>query len=82
MAQHQIGSIEADGFVSKTRAVANSAAVTGAMVATPANYGSLAAIRTRLTAINGTYWTSARMDGMTLNDLTYALRTLDDAGTV
>jgi hypothetical protein len=38
------------------------------------NMGSVSAMRTRLAAINGTYYTSARLDAMTENDMIYALR--------
>ena len=39
---------------------------------------TLADMRARLTAKNGAYYTSARLDGMSWNDLVYALR-LEDA---
>lgn len=39
-----------------------------------ANMGSISAMRTRLAAINPTYYTSARLDAMTENDMVYALR--------
>lgn len=54
----------------------------GAEVATPANYASVSAMRTRLAAINGTYYTSARLDQMTVNDMVYAIRVNDDATTI
>lgn len=82
MAQAQIGGFEPDSIVAKNRAVAGSVAVTTSVYATPANYGSIAAIRTRLTAINGAYFTSAKMDTMSANDLIFALRSLDDPLTM
>jgi hypothetical protein len=39
-----------------------------------ANMGQISAMRTRLAAINGTYYTAARLDAMTENDMVYALR--------
>lgn len=42
------------------------------------NMGSISAMRTRLIAINATYYTTARLDAMTENDMIYALR--DAAG--
>lgn len=39
-----------------------------------ANLGSIAGMRTRLAAIDGTYFTAARLDLMTENDMVYALR--------
>lgn len=50
--------------------------------ATPANYGSVAAMRTRLAAANGTYYTSARLDSLTVNDMVWALRSIDDPATI
>lgn len=50
--------------------------------ATPANYDSVGALRTRLTAINSGYYTSGRLDKMTKNDMVYAVRLNDDAGTI
>lgn len=82
MAQHQIGNIEPTGFINKTRAVAKSAAVTSAMAADMSNYASIDAMRTVLNTANSAYYTNARMDGMTVNDLTYAVRLLNDAGTI
>lgn len=51
-------------------------------VATPANYASVTALRTRLAAINGAYYTASRLDSMTVNDMVYAVRLNDDAGTI
>jgi hypothetical protein len=48
-------------------------------LATPANYASVSAMRTRLIAINPTYYTTARLNAMTVNDMVYALRLADDA---
>lgn len=51
-------------------------------VATPANYATVGALRTRLAAVNPGYWTAARLNAATKNDLVYALRLADDAGGV
>lgn len=47
-----------------------------------ANMGSVAAMKTRLQAIDATYFTTARLNNMTENDLVYALRlrSADSAG--
>jgi hypothetical protein len=66
------------GFVDKRR-VSNTS---NALVGTPANYFSAGAMRTRLAAANGAYFTAARLDQMSENDLVYALRTIDDAGSL
>lgn len=47
-----------------------------------ANYITLAARRARLTAINGTYYTAARLDTLTDNDINYALRLADAPTTI
>lgn len=49
---------------------------------TVANYASVGALRTRLAAANGTYFTASRLDQMTKNDMEYALRLIDDAASV
>lgn len=51
-------------------------------IATPANYASVSAMRTRLAAINGALYTSAYLDVMTKNDMVYAIRTSDDAAGI
>ena len=49
------------------------------LLATPANYAGVSALRTRLAAISGTTYTAAVMDKMTKNDMFYAVRNSDDA---
>lgn len=66
------------GFVDKRRVSTTSAA----LVATPANFFSIGALRTRLAAFNGAYYTSARLDQMSDNDMVYALRVADEAGSL
>jgi hypothetical protein len=67
------------GFVSKN----NSDGTAGTSdLATPANYASISAMRTRLTAISGSLYTSAELDRMSVNDMVYALRVNDDPGTI
>jgi hypothetical protein len=55
---------------------------TASGLTTPANYVSLAAIRGALNAANATYYTVARMDTMTVNDLVFALRSIQDRTTI
>lgn len=38
------------------------------------NAGTVAALKARLTALNGTSYTAARLNSMTKNDMLYALR--------
>lgn len=47
-----------------------------------ANFTTLTARRARLTAINGTYYTSAFLDKLTQNDINYALRLADNPTSI
>jgi hypothetical protein len=77
VADSQIGSIDLSlTFRNETQGT------NAALVATPANYASIAALKARLTAISSTTWTTARMNQMTVNDLIYAVRLNDDPGTI
>jgi hypothetical protein len=55
---------------------------TTATVYTDANYADVSSLRARLATIDGTYYTSARLDKMTKNDMVYAVRLADDAAGV
>lgn len=80
MANIQLGQVDAN-FTNSLEA--NPANVDGdADVATPANYVSITALRTALAAVSGTYYTSARLDSMTVNDMVFALRNHQDANTI
>jgi len=46
------------------------------------NYDSITDLRTRLAAINAGYYTAARLDMMTKNDMIYALRQASDAAGI
>lgn len=76
MADSDIG--ELAGFVDKRRVKGQ----TGSSLATSGNYDSVGTMRTRLAAINGTYYTTARLNSMTENDMVYALRLADDAAGI
>jgi hypothetical protein len=60
----------------------NSRTSSTSTLGTPANYSSIGALKARLTAINAGYWTAARLNLYTENDLIYALRLADDAASV
>lgn len=47
-----------------------------------ANQDSVSVMRARLTAINATSYTTARLDSMTKNDMMYAIRLNDDAAGI
>lgn len=65
------------GFVDKRRTAGQS----GVNVATPANFLSVSALRTRLAAASA-YYTTARLDQMSKNDMVWALRKIDEAGSI
>jgi hypothetical protein len=49
---------------------------------TPLNYTSVQAMRNRLSALNGAYYTNPFLDRMTVNDMIFALRSIDDRTTI
>jgi hypothetical protein len=49
---------------------------------TPNNYTTISAKRTRLAAINGAYYTTARLNQMSENDMDLAIRLADDAAGI
>lgn len=55
---------------------------TGAVVGTPLSYSGVSALETRLTAINAGYYTTARLNQMTENDMIFAVRTADDSAGI
>jgi hypothetical protein len=77
MANYDVDSNQ--GIVDKRKLAKHTAASVAPNLATPANYTSINALRTRLAAANGAYYTTARLDQMSENDMIYALRTIDDA---
>lgn len=68
-------------FPMSTRAVSGMLG-TASGLTTPANYVSLAALRGALNAANGTYYTVAKLDTMTVNDMVFALRNMQDPTTI
>lgn len=66
------------GFVDKRRLQTT----TDTGLTTPASIASVAALRTRLAAINGAYYTTARLNEMTKNDMVYAVRLADESAGV
>jgi len=78
MAHNQISDIT--GVVDIRRTV--KAGDTTTHMGTIANYTSVSAMRTRLAAINGAYYTAYRLDQMNQNDMLYAIRVADDPGSI
>lgn len=52
------------------------------VLATPAEYETVAAMRTRLAAFQAGTYTAAYLDLMSYNDMVYALRLADDAAGI
>lgn len=78
MAQHDVeGNL---GIVDKRRAVR--AGNPANNITTDANFADINALRTRLTAISATAYSSANLDKMTKNDMLYALRQADEAASI
>lgn len=68
-------------FVNSLRAVADQGG-SGSQLNTVANYGSISALRGALNTANAGYYTVARLDQMTVNDMVFALRNMQDAKTI
>lgn len=61
----------------------NQGNATGPMSGTTiSNLKDITTMRARLTAINAGYYTAARLDQMTVNDMVYAIRLNDEAAGV
>jgi len=54
----------------------------GSFLSNGANYLSIVAMRTRLAAFDATTYTSEVLESMTTNDMVFALRSIDDPGTI
>lgn len=77
MADNQMGPIDT-GFVDKRRGRSHE----GVTLSEQANYSSITSLKTRLTALAPTVYTTAKMNTMSVNDLVFALRNAsgDSAG--
>ena len=80
MANTQVGFIQLD-FVNSLRAN-DTQGGSASNIATMGNYGSIQLMRNRLQAINAAYYTNARLDQMTTNDMVFAIRSIDDRATI
>lgn len=67
------------GIVDKRR---TQALVTGPWETTQANYNDVPALRARLIVLNAGYYTAARLETLTKNDMVYAVRLADDLAGV
>lgn len=66
------------GITDKRKTTAANAVSGTTVLATPLNYFDVTKLRARLSTINAGRYTSTFLNTMTLNDMWYALRTLDD----
>jgi len=69
------------GFVDK-RKVGRPTSENASNLGTPANYTTISAKKTRLTAVNAAYYTTARLQQMSENDMDLAIRLADDAAGI
>lgn len=79
MANIQMGQVSVN-IANARKAVADPGSTSN--LGTPGNYASISALRTRLAAIDAAYYTSARLDQMTVNDMVYAVRLADDGTSI
>lgn len=70
------------GLPDKRKVGRTTSAVNAPDIATPANYNSISAMRTRLAAINGAYYTTAKLNQLSKNDMIHAIRTNDDSAGI
>lgn len=68
-------------FVNSLRATVTMGG-SGSQLTDPVDYTSITALRAALTAANGAYYTSARLDWLTVNDMVFALRNIQDPDTI
>lgn len=80
MADQMVGYPNYD-FVNSRKAVAGMGG-TSSDLATVGNYASVFALRSRLAAANAAYYTTARLDSLTVNDMIFAVRNMDDPTSI
>lgn len=80
MANNMLGAPDVN-FTNSLKAVADAGGSDTDLV-TPLNYTSVTAMRARLTAISAVTYPTRILDGMTVNDMVFALRTEDDPTTI
>lgn len=58
------------------------AGASGSFVSSNNSYASISGLRGRLQAANAAYYTNARLDSLTVNDMVFAVRNIDDPTTI
>jgi hypothetical protein len=76
MAQNQLGVVDSN-FTNANRTQGNVTNLT-----TPLNYTSVSALRARLTALDAFTYSAANLDILSVNDMVYAVRSIDDRTTI
>lgn len=87
MADQQIGNQAGFTAVSIGNGTTNKTNLTGGVGAPDLgldndNMDNIAAMKTRLGVVDGTFYTAARLNTMTYNDLVYAVRMADNPTTI
>lgn len=77
MADAMIGDLDCN-FTDKRATQGNNAQ----LLTNPAEFQSVATLKTRLNAISSTSYSAARLATMTVNDMVYAVRLNDEAGSI
>lgn len=80
MPNTQIGMPDID-FVNSLRATATQGG-SGSNLTVVGDYGSCFALDTKLAALNGAYYTTAKLDSMSLNDKIFSLRNMQDPTSI
>jgi len=81
MANTQLGNVVDFDFTNSLRAVSNMGGSDDALV-DPSDYVSILSLRTTLAAFDSFTYTSAVLDTMTVNDMVFAVRNIQDPTTI
>lgn len=81
MANTQLGNVVDFDFTNSLRAVASMGGSDDSLT-DPADYTSITSLRTTLSTFDSLTYTSAVLDGMTVNDMVFAVRSIQDPTTI
>lgn len=80
MANKQMGTLTHFNFVNSNRATQNESSTGG--LNSPGNFVTVTALRNALAAFDAFTYTSAELDRMTVNDMVFAYRNINDPTTI